>query len=247
MKAVKLLCVLAVFLSGCESSKFGAQQVFDQPIDKVDVIALLSKGNSSSENLEGAAFSKAFDQALRQFKPADKLERNRIQDRIILASNQSCEIYKIHLKEKQSRSNFWFGVAATTFGAAGAVVDGAEAGHTLAGLSGTASGIRAEYNQSYFSDLAAQVITKGINARRSKILEAIDAAKNQELAGYTVEMAIADAISYHGACSLVGGLEQADSAVSKVNNEVGIDALGANPYFKKLLTTPASTPATTNQ
>jgi len=75
------------------------------------------------------------------------------------------------------------------------------------------------------------VITKGIAARRKEILAAIDVGRKKLPAEYTIEMAIADAIVYHGACSLVGGLEQADSTLSKFHNFVGLDALSARPAF----------------
>ncbi len=162
----------------------------------------------------------------------DKLSRNRVQDRIMMASNQLCEQYKVVLKKKQSNANFWFGTASTTFGAAGAVASGVQAAKNLSALSGLTSGVRAEYNQSYFSDLAAQVVTKGIDARRSEILEKINEAKLLPIEEYTLEASIADAISYHGACSLISGLEQADGAVTKLTTPVGLDALFANPAYK---------------
>jgi hypothetical protein len=121
------------------------------------------------------------------------------------------------------------------FGAAGAVVTGADGARALAGLSGATSGVRAEYNEQYFADLAAHVVTKGINARRNEILEKIHVAQGMSVKEYTIEIAIADAIVYHGACSLVGGLEQADSTVTKFKGDVGLDALGANTIYKATL------------
>jgi hypothetical protein len=152
---------------------------------------------------------------------------------LILASNELCENYKVLLKKKQSRFNFYLGAAATLLGAAGGVATGSEGPQLLSALSGTASGVRAEYNGQYFSDLAAHVITKGISARRKEILSAIALGRAKRPAEYTIEMALADAVVYHGACSLIGGLEQADSTLSKFQNFVGLDALGANPAFKR--------------
>jgi len=241
---MKNLCLVTCFilLSGCSVldfdgknvSKFGAADLFKQPIEDIDLISIITKSEVNSKGLSPKDFSGKFDAVLASYTPANTLERNRIQDRIIMASNELCESYKITLKKKQSKNNFWWGAAATTFGAAGSVINGAHAAKNLSALSGLSSGVRAEYNQSYFSDVASQVITKGINARRSEILEKIMTAKKATLEEYTVENAIADAITYHGACSLIAGLEQADSAITKLNttNNVGLDALNANAIFK---------------
>jgi hypothetical protein len=217
--------------TGAPLSKFGPPDLFAKPIEDVDIIAALTNGKDSGQNLKGAAFSKKFDAELRQYPNTSRVERNRIQDRLILASNELCENYKVLLKKKQSRFNFYSGAAATLLGAAGGVATGAEGPQLLSALSGAASGVRAEYNGQYFSDLAAHVITKGIAARRKEILAAIEVGRAKAPADYTIEIAIADAIVYHGACSLVGGLEQADSTLSKFHNFVGLDALGANPAF----------------
>ena len=236
------IVVGAVVLSGCAGmsggrgypSKFSPPDLFVKPIEDPDIIAALSNGGTSGKDLEGEAFKEAFDKALRGFTSTKPVDRNRIQDRLILASNELCENYKVLLKKKQARFNFWAGTAATVFGATGGVVTATDGARALAAASGIASGVRAEYNEQYYSDLAAHVITKGIDARRSEILIVINTARSQSNDVYTVELAIADAITYHGACSLIGGLEQADSTQAKFNGFVGLDALGANPFFKKI-------------
>jgi hypothetical protein len=231
-----------MLLTGCKTlpggtktatlSKFGPPDLFAKPIENVDIIAALTHGDASGLGLKGNEFAKEFDTRLRNYPNDSKLERNRIQNRLIMASNELCENYKVLLKKKQSRFNFWSGAAATLFGAAGSIATGAEGPQILAALSGATSGVRAEYNEQYFSDLAAHVITKGIAARRKEIQSAIELGQQKETSDYTIELAIADAIVYHGACSLVGGLEQADSTLSKFREFVGLDALGANPAFK---------------
>jgi hypothetical protein len=43
---------------------------------------------------------------------------------------------------------------------------------------------------------------------------------------YSLESALADVVTYHGACSLVGGLEYAEGAISKLDGTpVGLDPL----------------------
>jgi hypothetical protein len=214
------------------TTKFTANPLFVQPIETIDIIRIVSGGTSSGQGLSGEAFANKFDAALREFD-ASTLQRNRLQDRLILASNELCENYKVTLKKKQSRFNFWAGTATTVFGAAGAVTPVASTASIFAALSGISSGTRAEYNQNYFADLAAHVITKGINARRSDILEKIHTTRKANLAEYTVEAAIGDVVTYHGACTLTSGLEQADVALAKLDVNAGIDALSANAFFAK--------------
>lgn len=252
------LFFLLFFLVGCsgfslnpdgkDESKFGARSIFtdSQPVENIDLIYILTGGtdsgfsNSNEKNEDNESFSKRFDDALRKFtledeESAGQLKRNRLQDRIIISSNELCETYKTLFKRKQARFNQWAGVVSIAAAAAGTIAPAETTAKVWSGISGTSSGIRAEYNQNYFSNLAAHAIAKGINKRRGDILEKIDVARNKPLAGYTVEMAIADAIVYHGACSLIGGLEQLDSAVTSININVGLDALGANSSYAKML------------
>jgi hypothetical protein len=247
-----IVSAAAALLAGCAGtvrnntlSKFGPPDLFKKPVEDTDIIAELTEGQSSGKQLTDEAFSEAFDRALRNFKSTSTIDRNRIQDRLILASNEICENYKTLLKKKQAHFNYWSGTAATVFGAAGGVATGTNAARILSALSGASSGVRAEYNEQYFSDLAAHVVTKGINARRKEILGVITEARSKPVEVYSIEMAIADAIVYHGVCSLVGGLEQADTTLSKFNSSAGLDALGANPWFtRESEKSKASAPAT---
>jgi hypothetical protein len=158
-----------------------------------------------------------------------------LQDRIIISSNELCETYKTVLKRKQARFNQWAGAVSVVSAAAGTIAPAETTAKIWSGISGSSTGIRAEYNQNYFSNLAAHAIAKGINKRRGDILEKVNEARTKKLSEYTAEMAIADAIVYHGACSLIGGLEQLDSAVTTIDVNVGLDALGANAIFKKYM------------
>jgi hypothetical protein len=249
-----LLCaaIALVALAGCGTkqlkdqqgtaraeNKYSAGALIVQPIEYIDLITLIEPEAPRAEDEDGdgvaqrkeseADYAYRLEQVIRN-ADIDELERNQIQDRLFMASNKLCEAYKVSLKRKSSRVNFWTGLAATTFGAAGSVAAEASSKYWSA-LSGVATGTRAEYNQSYFADVATQVITKGINKRRQDIYEAISVARRKKLADYTLELAIADAITYHGACSLIAGLEQADASLTKFSNNAGLDALGANPFF----------------
>ncbi|MBB1161826.1 hypothetical protein [Aquariibacter albus] len=216
-----------------KSTKYSSEDPFGDtiPIGEVDLIELIKPGARKGGKANTQTDKALLEQVLAEkASPFPSAERNRIQDRIIMASNSRCEEYKTILKRKQSNLNFWYGSAATFFGAAGAVTTGGAASY-LSALSGTASGVRAEANHSFYADVAAQVIVKGISKRRSDIMEKIFEARKDAKGDYTLEGAIADAITYHGACSLIGGLEQADGALGKYVENTGLDALFANKAF----------------
>ncbi len=80
-----------------------------------------------------------------------KLRRNRLQDRLLSASNQRCGVYTTRLRSLDARTNFLFGSITTAIAGAGAIVTGATAARSLAGIAGILTGGRAEFNQSYFS------------------------------------------------------------------------------------------------
>ncbi len=258
MKTVLLpACVaLSGLLAGCADlgpsmrdgmvSKFGPAGLVKQPMEQVDMISLVTGGVDQAkpqarQALKDEAFPDEFEKALAKMRQAStagtagkdlKYERNRIQDRLIMVSNDMCEEYKTVLKRKQSNANFFYGLTSVLAGAAGSVAVGARAAGNWAALSGVSSGVRAEHNQDYYADMAAHVITKGIVLKRRVIADAMQCARKFEEADYTVERAIADAVVYHGACSLVGGLESLDHVMSTLNVNVGTDALSANQFFK---------------
>ena len=251
-------CVLGVgLLTGCADlvpnmrdgtvSKFGPGGLVTQPIEQVDLISLVTNGASKSQPaatdaLKKENFPNEFEAALAKMRgeldktsgvPVKNLkyERNRIQDRLIMVSNDLCEEYKTVLKRKQSNANFFYGLTSVLAGAAGSVAAGARAAGNWAAVSGAASGVRAEHNQDFYADMAAHVIAKGIVLKRRVIADAMQCARLRDEKDYSVERAIADAVVYHGACSLIGGLESMDHVMSTLNVNVGTDALAANQFF----------------
>lgn len=251
--AAALALALAAALGGCASmsernvSKQGPQGLFvkQRNISAVDLLALVSGGTATDASVNDEKdYPSALDQALGRLTGTEReARRNLVLDRLVMASNDLCEEYKTVLKKKQAGANFWYGLAAVVSGAAGAAATGATAAKNLAAVSGVSSGLRAEHNNAYYADLAAQVIVKGINRRRDNILGEIMQARECPERQYSVEMAIADVVTYHGACSLIGGLEQADSAIGGVRVTAGIDALASNRFFAEAFAGAASAPA----
>lgn len=228
--------MIAINLSACASiggedkavSKFSAANLFNKPVENTDMIALLTDGTANGQKIDKEDFPFEFEKALKSARAKDAEGRNHIQNRLILASNSLCEEYKTVLKRKQSNMNFLLGSAATVFGAGGAIANGAQAAKNFAALAGLTTGIRAEYNQEYYADVMAHVITKAISKRRKEIFDAIQIARTASVKDYNLEMALADVSTYHGACSLIAGLETADDVISKSDVHLGLDALGAS-------------------
>lgn len=153
-------------------------------------------------------------------------DRNLIQDMLFAASNQRCNLYRRFIQRVGTQTNFPLGALSTLAGGAGAIVTGADTARALAGVSGAASGLRGEFNETYFRSVATQVIVKGIDTRREtlkqQIIEARDADTSSLPAKYTAAMAIADAIAYHGQCTIMAGLEEANDSLASPE-DVGMD------------------------
>lgn len=137
-----------------------------------------------------------------------KRRRNQVQERILAASNNRCNLYKAYMKNLNTRTHFLLGATTTILGGAGAIVGGAAA-RTYAGAAGVVSGTRSEFDQAYYSKKAFGLVAAGIDDRREQLHEKMKEKRGDEVDVYTVEEAVSDAIRYHGACSIDSGLDEA--------------------------------------
>lgn len=166
------------------------------------------------------------------FKTANRVEdatarRSQIQDRLIAASNQRCNLYTTYLKRVNTYENGIFGTLTTVLGGAGAIVTGETAARTLSGLAGISSGTRAELNQAIFESIATSIIIPGIQSTRKNFLKEIMVKRKKEsIEIYTIEGAIADAITYHGYCSMDTGISFAQKSIQTTDNIQSIDDRG---------------------
>jgi hypothetical protein len=145
--------------------------------------------------------------------------RNSVQDRIMSVSTSRCNVFKTYLRRQQTDVNFLLGAATTAAGALGAVLPGVRASRNLAATAGLLSGTQAEYNNAYYSNLAANVIVQGIEMRQAKLQkELIQARQGKSIADYSMEAAINDAIVFDGSCSTVVGLIEAAESIKEVSN-----------------------------
>lgn len=208
-------------------------------IEQINLIELIDPGHDAkkkypllwdeAENRDGMKptqkYGPRYDLVLSWFRQngmasEDKrLIRNGVQERMLSASMSRCNVFKTFLRRNKSDVNFYLGSATTVAGVLGAVLPGVTASHNLAGAAGIFSGIQAEYNQSYFSNLTAEVLVKGIELQQATVQERLrTVGQKQTVADYPMEAAIRDAIYFDGLCSTIVGLEQAAESINHEKN-----------------------------
>lgn len=147
MKNVKYLmvvsCLSAVALGGCGNSAllrddvsvWGTNPLIENDsFQEIDLATLL---DPSSEGIGGADSAEDSLRNLEQAFDAFNLKidaepdvakqkqlRNRVQERILAASNERCGEYKQLIKEMDAEVNFWLGSATTAVAGVGAILTG---------------------------------------------------------------------------------------------------------------------------
>lgn len=149
------------------------------------------------------------------------VRRDRVQDRLLAASEERCNVYKIYLKNFDTETKSIFGVFSTVFAGAGAIATGQLNTRALSGLAAITSGSGAEITSAVFSNVATHLLIPGIDSRREEIHKEIEIKRGRLDEKYTMEAALLDAARYHGACTLDTGLRSASDSISEVNN-VGV-------------------------
>lgn len=203
-------------------SNAGANQLtgMDKNLKLPQILGASSENNTGSEP--------TVDEGLKAFykdsSTSWEVRRDRIQDRLLAASEERCNTYKIYLKNIDSETKSIFGVATVILAGAGAIATGPVNSRALAGLAGITSGAGAEMTSAVFSNVATHVLIPGIDARRDEIRKDIETKRTRMGEQYTMEAALLDAARYHGACTLDTGLRAASDSVNEVQN-VGVKRL----------------------
>lgn len=250
-----LIAISGFLLSGCGKqyrSLFDRQATMTGPgslicpeFEEIDLVSLLDpdgfgerKYSQNKNNYTDSPPNKKIDIAFKAFMDVEYgidtrvQRRNAIQEHIIAASNQRCTYFSNFLHTSRSGVNFALGSLATIAGTAGAIVTGVDGSRVLSGTAAIFSGVRAEFNQELFSNLATHVISNGIDLRRREVYEQIvlqGQSKPYEI--YPVEAAVKDAIYYHAQCNVITGVQVAGDTIKLMENP-GIDT--ANRMLIKL-------------
>lgn len=207
-------------------------------------------GKSKPVDNEDISFGERYDLVLSWFSSQPdqtdwkRMRRNSVQDKIIAVSMSRCNVFKTYLRRQQVDVNFMLGSLTTASGILGAVLPGINASRNLAGAAGLFSGLRSEYNQSYYSNLAAHVIVQGIELRQNRLKkELTEGRQNRTVADYSMEAAISDAIVIDGNCSAVAGLIEAQESIREVENpglKMAARALAGAAALREINQTPFS-------
>lgn len=229
------LCMAALMTTGCgyafTKTNVTAQGVRPMMItrDSFQKIDLARELYAASAGLEDKEEDKAVEKSNREIlrmafeafykEPFEQTQRrNRVQERLLAASNERCGEYKTFLKQIDSETNLILGSITTAVAGAGAIVTGAGAARALSGIAAILTGVRAEFNEDYFHNKTIQVITDGLEAKRKETYDKILDSRKLDLTGYPVEAAVKDALTYHAECSLITGLEHAALSIERARN-----------------------------
>lgn len=170
-----------------------------------------------------------FGAALRAFYCYSDPEqrRNRLQDELFWRSENRCVIYKNYLKRTDTMQGTYTGIVSTVLSGVGAITGDLGRAQIHSALAAISSGIGAELKQGFFSDVAVGVLVPGIDEKRRQILERILARRGgasalaqggAPITSYTMEAALRDVAEYHGACSILVGLDYAKESIREVRN-----------------------------
>lgn len=226
-----------------EISKFGAAATTETGLETIELDRILDPQYKARERWLAANNSKnfvdwkkestasrydlAFDAFDSSYERTDRtIRRNAAQARLLIASDRRCGRYTQYLKKKQADRNFWLGITSTAFATMGALIPGLRGAQNLAGASAFTGATRSEYNQDYFANLTASVITRGIEDKRKEALVAIGKRRGDSYEQYPIQVAIDDAVRYDSMCNVVAGLEKANDALQEQGREPGLDQIG---------------------
>lgn len=216
-----------------------AHALFSDEYTPLDLIASLdpekkrSRGGctpAAPSNADDAGAKDDFGAAMRAFYcyPDAELRRNRLQDELLWRSENRCNLYKNYLKRVESTQSTYTGILSTILGGVGAITKDLGRAQLHSALASITSGVGAELRQGFFSDVAVSVLVPGIDEKRRQLLLAIQkkrdsSALNETNGGpsinnYTMESALRDVAEYHGACSILVGLDFAKDAIREIKN-----------------------------
>jgi hypothetical protein len=160
-----------------------------------------------------------------------KARRSQIQEALVGKSTALCNLYKKQLLQTSTTQNLLTGDTTTILAGLAAIFSKAATARPLAAGAAIVSGARAEYNSSVFANLNMQVITAGVEKRRSEYYAAILKARSCKIEDYPLQEAVKDAFTFHAYCSLYAGLEEASLAIKQAQHP-GLDEV--TDSFNKL-------------
>jgi hypothetical protein len=150
--------------------------------------------------------------------------RSEIQEALLAKSNYLCSGYKADIMRVQTSNNLITGDLTTALAGLATIFTQVGTVRPLAGAATITSGLRSEFNSDVFANLNIQVITAGIEKRRTEWYGALVKARSCTMEQYPLQQAIKDAYIFHNYCNLYSGLEEANLSINQAQNP-GLDEL----------------------
>ncbi len=133
--------------------------------------------------------------------------RNRLMDHLVGLSAQVCAQHKDEIMATAAGIDLGFSGVATTLGAVGAIVTGADAARALAGTAGLVSGLHSNVRDNIYQQQLSSAILFQIDQQRQAKLDQMKVLRDKSMADYTGEGLLADIVEYHDLCSFYAGVE----------------------------------------
>jgi hypothetical protein len=143
-----------------------------------------------------------------------KLARNRLQEAIVSASDQSVSAHLSGLRATETGFSTLLGASALALSGA-ASVSSAGGAQALAAAATGLGGTRAMVNEEVYRNALSESIVSLIETDRARKLAQMRTHQQEPIETYTVERAIADAQAYHQAGSAYAGFALARSVIER--------------------------------
>lgn len=141
--------------------------------------------------------------------------RNFYVSALLVASDERCEAWFETLGETDRETNFVFGVISTITGVLGGIFTPAATARGLAGAAGISSGMRAEFNGTFFAQQTANALIDAIKKERALRRTDILGAFERPYSAWQLSRARVEVQSYHDLCSLPAGVRLIQDAVRR--------------------------------
>lgn len=138
-----------------------------------------------------------------------------IQDRLLFASDQKCNVFLKYMTRISSYNKTTFGWLSILTGGAGSLINNADISRIFSGVSGMSTGLGAAVEEDFFSNVATSVIGPAIVRARLEYYGVILDKRKTDPSNYSLGEAITDAVRYHGLCTMDTGIAEAARSVQK--------------------------------
>jgi len=211
-------------LGGGRVTAAGANELLPEQVETVselDLLAMVAPDNPRVlqyhatgvvPEADTAAVSLELHRALATFN-GDSNRVAMIQDRLVFASDQKCNLFLKYLSRIQSYNKTTFKWLSILSGGAGALIASADLSRIFSGAAGMSTGLGAAIEDNFFSNIATSVIGPAIVRARLEYYNVILDKRKAPNGAYSLGEAITDAVRYHGLCTLDTGIAEAARAV----------------------------------